>query len=89
MHGLFTYNHAAHAILKEIGGSNPANLRVISARFSAPVRLGDVLVTKIWRLGTFQGEFEDVRFTTLLNGRAVLNNGMALVRPHSTRGSKV
>jgi acyl dehydratase len=89
MHGLFTYNHAAHAVLKEIGGSKPPNLREFSARFSSPVRLGDVLVTKIWKLGTFQGEFEDVRFVTSVNGKAVLTNGMALVRPSSTRQSRV
>jgi peroxisomal enoyl-CoA hydratase 2 len=89
MHGLFTYNHAAHAVLKEIGGSNPANLREFGARFSAPVRLGDILVTKIWKLGVFQGEFEEVRFITLVNGKAVLTNGMALIRPRSNRESKV
>jgi len=88
MHGLFTYNCAAHAILKAIGGSNPANLREISARFAAPVRPGDQLVTEIWRLGEFEGQYEEVRFVTWVKGKAVLSNGRALVKPTS-RQSKV
>lgn len=81
MHGLFTYNCAAFAILKTIGSSNPANLREFSARFAAPVRPGDVLETQIWRLDEFEGEFEEVRFVTLVKGKAVLSHGRALVKP--------
>lgn len=81
MHGLFTYNCAAFAVLKTIGGSNPANLREFSARFAAPVRPGDVLETQVWRLGEFEGEFEEVRFVTLVKGKAVLSHGRALVKP--------
>ncbi len=83
MHGLFTYNCAAYAILKEIGGHNPANLKEFSARFAAPVRAGDVLVTQIWKLGEFEGEFEEIRFVTLVKGKAVLSHGRALVKPVS------
>jgi peroxisomal enoyl-CoA hydratase 2 len=81
MHGLFTYNCAAFAVLKTLGGSNPANLREFSARFAAPVRAGDVLETQMWRIGEFDGEFEEVRFVTLVKGKAVLSHGRALVRP--------
>ena len=81
MHGLFTYNCAAFGILKQIGGGNPANLREFSARFAAPVRAGDVLETQIWKLGVFEGEFEEVRFVTLVKGKAVLSHGRALVKP--------
>src|SRR6201996_6401436 len=81
MHGLFTYNCAAHAILKTIGASNPANLREITARFAAPVRPGDELITQIWKLGQFEGAFEEIRFVTLVNGKAVLAHGRALVKP--------
>ena len=83
MHGLFTYNCAAHAILKTIGGGNPANLREVSARFASPVKAGDVLETQMWKLGEFEGEFEEVRFVTLVNGKAVLSHGRALVKPVS------
>lgn len=81
MHGLFTYNCAAFGVLKQIGGGNPANLREFSARFAAPVRAGDLLETQIWKLGVFEGEFEEVRFVTLVNGKVVLSHGRALVKP--------
>ena len=89
MHGLFTYNCAAHAVLKTVGASKPANLREFSARFAAPVRPGDQLVTQIWRLGELEGDFEEVRFVTLINGKAVLTNGRALVKPSTTGQSKI
>lgn len=88
MHGLFTYNCAAHAILKTVGGSNPKNLREFSARFAAPVRPGDELITQVWKLGEFEGPFEEIRFVTLVNGKAVLAHGRALVKP-SKSGSKI
>ncbi|KIW68177.1 hypothetical protein PV04_04138 [Phialophora macrospora] len=81
MHGLFTYNCAAHAVLKTVGNSNPANLREFSARFAAPVRPGDELVTQVWKLGQFEGPYEEIRFVTLVNGKAVLTHGRALVKP--------
>ncbi|KAK4500820.1 hypothetical protein PRZ48_009012 [Zasmidium cellare] len=81
MHGLFTYNIAAHAVLKNVGKSDPANLRHFSARFQAPVRPGDKLVTEIWRTGEFEDGFEEIRFVTRIEGgKVVLSNGRALVR---------
>lgn len=85
MHGLLTYNCAAFAILKTLGRGNPANLREFSARFAAPVKAGDFLETQMWRLGMFEGEFEEVRFVTLVKGKAVLSHGRALVRPEAGR----
>jgi acyl dehydratase len=87
MHGLFTYNCAAHAVLKTVGNSNPANLREFSARFAAPVRPGDELVTQVWKLGQFEGPYEEIRFTTLVNGKAVLTHGRALVKPGKRENS--
>lgn len=88
LHGLYTYNVVALGLLRTVGSSDPANLREFSARFAAPVRPGDVLDTEIWTLGVFDGEFEEVRFTTKVNGKVVLSNGRALVRP-SGRESKM
>lgn len=75
MHGLFIYNGTAFTILKTIGGGDPANLRKFSARFAAPMRPGDVLETQMWRLGVFDGEFEETRVMTLVKGKAVLSHG--------------
>ncbi|RFU28438.1 hypothetical protein B7463_g7927, partial [Scytalidium lignicola] len=81
MHGLFTYNCAAHAILKAVGASNPANLREFTARFAVPVRPGDQLITEIWRLGEFEGEYEDVRLDSILGHIQPPSSGLpALLR---------
>jgi peroxisomal enoyl-CoA hydratase 2 len=89
MHGLFTYNVACHAVLKELGNGDPANMKEFSARFAAPVKPGDKLVTEMWRTGEYREEWEDVRFLTRVEGgKTVLSNGRALMKPVNT-GSKI
>ncbi|RSM13919.1 hypothetical protein CEP52_001627 [Fusarium oligoseptatum] len=81
MHGLYSWNMACHDILKELGGSNPANLREFQARFASPVVPGDKLITSVWRTGQKTGEFEEVRFTVqVAGGKVCLTNGRALIR---------
>ena len=55
MHVLFTLARTAHAILKDFGATNPANLKEFSAQFAAHVRPRDKFVTEIWCLGGFVG----------------------------------
>jgi peroxisomal enoyl-CoA hydratase 2 len=81
MHGLSTWNFAAHALLKELGGSDPENLKEYQARFAAPVLPGQKLITEMWRMGGGEGGFEEVRFVTRVEGRkVVLSNGRALMK---------
>ncbi len=81
MHGLFSWNVAAHAVVKELGGSQAGNLREFQARFAAPVKPGDKLITEIWRMGGGKDGFEEVRFLTRVDGgKVVLSNGRALVK---------
>ena len=47
MHGLFSWNAACHGLLLTLGNSDPANIREYQARFAAPVRPGDKLVTEV------------------------------------------
>lgn len=90
MHGLSSWNFTAHGILKKLGGSNPANLREFQARFAAPVKPGDKLVTEIWRTGEKKGEFEEIRFVTSIEGGKVcLSNGRALVKVVDGPSSKL
>ncbi|CCU75435.1 unnamed protein product [Blumeria hordei] len=82
IHGLYSWNVAAHAVLKSMGGGKPENIKEFQARFSSPVRPGDKLITEMWRTGIFSGEFEEIRFQTRIEGGKVcLNNGRALIRP--------
>lgn len=81
LHGLFSWNMAAHAVLKELGGSDPENMRDFQARFAAPVKPGDKLITEMWRTGQMQDGFEEIRFTVRVDGgKTVLSNGRALVK---------
>ena len=81
VHGLFTWNSTAHAILQRLGNSDPSNMREYQARFAAPVRPGDTLVSEMWKTGQFKDGWEEVRFLTKLrNGTVVLSNGRALMK---------
>ncbi|GAB1210573.1 hypothetical protein APSETT445_009368 [Aspergillus pseudonomiae] len=81
IHGLFSWNTAAHGILRELGGSDPKNLREFQARFASPVFPGDKLTTEIWRTGNTEDGFEEVRFVTTNNkGKVVLSNGRCLLK---------
>ena len=81
MHGLFSWNSTCHALLQMLGNSDPANIKEYQARFAAPVKPGDKLVTEAWRTGEMQDEWEEVRFTTRVEGgKVVLSNGRALMK---------
>jgi acyl dehydratase len=82
IHGLFSWNTAAHAVLQRLGNSDPANLKEFQARFAAPVKPGDKLITEIWKTGEKDKDgFEEVRFIVRVEGgKTVLTNGRALVR---------
>ena len=81
MHGLFSWNSACHGLLQELGGSNPANIKEFQARFAAPVKPGDKLITEIWRTGDANDGWEEIRFVTRVEGgKVVLSNGRALMK---------
>ena len=81
MHGLFSWNTTCHGLLETLGGSDPANIKEFQARFAAPVKPGDKLVTEIWKTGEAKEGWEEIRFTTKVEGgKVVLSNGRALMR---------
>lgn len=73
LHGLCTFGVATHAILRSCCDYDPARLRRLSVRFSAPVYPGETIRTEIWRAG------QEVRFRARAVERdtVVLNNGSA------------
>ncbi|RAK95118.1 putative trimethyllysine dioxygenase TmlH [Aspergillus ibericus CBS 121593] len=88
IHGLFSWNSAAHGVLRELGGSDPKNLKEIQARFASPVRPGDKLITEMWRIGNVQDGYEEIRFITKNDkGKAVLSNGRCLMKVLIDRGA--
>ena len=81
MHGLFSWNVSAHAVLKEMGGSKAENMKEFQARFAAPVKPKDKLVIEMWKMGQVDGGLEEIRFITRVEGgKTVLSNGRALVK---------
>ncbi len=73
LHGLCTYGVAGHALLRVLCDYDPARLRFIEGRFSAPVFPGETIRTEIWRDGS------EVSFRCGVAARAaiVLNGGRA------------
>ena len=75
LHGLCTYGVAGHAILKTQCGYDPAKLKAMDLRFSAPVYPGETIRSEMWR----DGGVVSFRATALERGAVVLNNGRAEV----------
>ena len=67
LHGLGTWNIAAHGVLKELGGSDPARLKAYGARFKSVVYPGDELETRMWKVGSTNG-CDDYIFETIVKG---------------------
>lgn len=81
MHGLYSWNSTCLALVRALGGSNPANIKEYQARFASPVMPGDKLITHVWTTGEKNGEFEEIRFVTEVEGGKVcLSNGRALIK---------
>ncbi|KAI1425395.1 Thioesterase/thiol ester dehydrase-isomerase [Xylaria sp. FL1777] len=81
IHGLYSWNWAAHGLLQKLGGSDPANMKEFQARFASPIKPGDKLVASVWRTGESKGEWEEIRFIVkVAGGKVVLSNGRALMK---------
>ncbi|MBI3452398.1 MAG: MaoC family dehydratase N-terminal domain-containing protein [Rhodospirillales bacterium] len=52
LHGLCSFGVAGHALVKTMCGYDPARLRAMQGRFSAPVFPGETLGVEMWRDGT-------------------------------------
>lgn len=73
LHGLCTYAVAGRAILKACCANDPARLRRLDVRFSAPVMPGETIRTDIWRDGatvSFRARVVERDVVVLTNGRA-------------------
>ncbi|KAH7170025.1 HotDog domain-containing protein [Dactylonectria macrodidyma] len=87
LHGLGTWNIAAHGVLQQLGGSDPARFKKFGARFKSVVYPGDLLETRMWVVGS-NGGVDDVLFETIVkgDGRVALTNGYAQI---TQSGSKL
>lgn len=79
LHGLATLGVAGHALLRAVCDYDPARLRALDLRFSAPVYPGETLATEIWREDAGVDGDSVISFRTRAKERDVvaLNNGRA------------
>jgi acyl dehydratase len=74
LHGLCTYGFTGRALLHAACGSDPARFHSMTARFSAPVRPGEVLDVHIWDEG------DTYLFRTMVGDTVVLDRGVFLTK---------
>jgi acyl dehydratase len=77
-HGLCTMAFASWAVLGEVGGSDAGRLKRLAVRFSAMVFPGDDLETRIWRMGSADGQ-TTYAFETARGADLVLTDGLAVI----------
>ena len=75
LHGLCTYGVAGRAIIGACCGNDPARLRTLQVRFSAPVYPGETIRTELWP----DGKRVSFRARVVERDVVVLNNGLARV----------
>jgi acyl dehydratase len=66
---------AGHAILRSVCEYDPARLRSIAGRFSAPVYPGETIRTEMWR----DGDVVSFRARVVERDAVAINNGRAEV----------
>jgi acyl dehydratase len=76
LHGLATFAVAGHAVLRTICGYDPAGLRTMAGRFTAPVFPGETIRTEMWR----DGAVISFRARAVERDSVIINNGRAEVR---------
>lgn len=77
LHGLCTFGVAGHALLKTVCGYDPASVRSMRVRFSAPVYPGETIRTEIWDEGAGRFAF---RCGVLERRIPVLTGGLLQLR---------
>jgi len=81
LHGLATYGFAARAIVAKVGMGDPMSLKAIAARFTSPIKPGDVLETLIWEVGPGPNGTVEIAFVckNAASGKIAIANGVAHV----------
>lgn len=75
LHGLCTYGLVGHAVLRTCCDYDPARLRALDVRFSAPVLPGETVTVDLWR----DGDIVSLKATVASRDVKVIDNGRAVV----------
>lgn len=83
LHGLCTLGVAAHALLRVLGGYDPARFRSLGLRFSSPVYPGETIRTEIWGNGAFQARVVERDVLVISHGMAEFADATAAGVPRA------
>jgi acyl dehydratase len=75
LHGLCTFGVAGRALIRACCGGDPARLKSVQVRFSAPVFPGETIRTEMWP----ENGRVSFRARVVERDAVVLNNGLATV----------
>jgi acyl dehydratase len=75
LHGLSTFGHVGHSLVKLACDYDPTRLRSMQVRFTAPIYPGETVRTEIWR----EGPIVSFRARAVERDQVVINNGRAEV----------
>lgn len=75
LHGLCTYGVIGRAVVRAAAGGDPARVRSMAGRFTAPVYPGETIRTEVWR----DGNVASFRASVVERGVTVFGNGRAEV----------
>ncbi|GJJ69098.1 hypothetical protein EMPS_01444 [Entomortierella parvispora] len=91
LHGLCTYGHAAHAVLKTFGHSDANAMKSITGRFTAPVYPGDTLETRMWKVPADHKDQTKIIFQVAAKERnqVVINGGCVVLWSNKAPQSKL
>jgi acyl dehydratase len=75
LHGLSTFGHVGHSLVKLACGYDPARLKSMQVRFTQPIFPGETLRTEIWR----EASIVSFRARAVERDQVVISNGRAEV----------
>ena len=92
LHGLCSFGFAVRHVLRRFGKNDPANVKSIKVRFTAPVYPGETLETSMWQRGNrihFQTRVVERNVIALSNSYVDLVNLAPAACPASTPSGPV
>lgn len=81
IHGLCTMAFTSWAVVRSLGSDDPSRLRRLAVRFSKPVLPGQLITTRVWKVGENGGVVTYAFETTNPDGDLVIKDGLAEIAP--------